>query len=215
MAKLSDKNFFTASLQGIEDLTNYVFQAMRIEADLEKKYNVGLVLGCKNYDIMSKRADEAIKIYQNGNFDYIIVTGGIGYFSHNRDESEGRIMARYMVEHGINPNNIGIEDKSRDTLQNMKNSLKLIEKVCGEKGSIILFTSDFHQKRSKGILENLTTCPICSYGVEDGKTDIDKWHTNKEGRSYVKNEARLMPILISSDKMKDQVIEPINVKIRK
>lgn len=72
----------------------------------------------------------------------IIVSGGQG---KNEPEPEAQAMAKYLVERGISPDRIIIEDKSTSTMENFKFSKMLMEKDVKE---VAFITNDFHVFRS-------------------------------------------------------------------
>ena len=213
--KLSDIKPLKALSLNEADLNNYVFKSKRVEIDIEKNYDIALVLGCGIYDIMQFRADDAVRLYKQGVVNKLFLTGGFGFLSKNRDTSEASIMRNYMLAQGISDKDIIIEDKSRDTYENMKNSLRQIEDECGKDGKIVIVTSDFHSKRSKGMLEKMTSCDVYSYGVLDGKHDLETWnHYNFSTKKLIRTEALLLSWYTKRGIINDQEINPINKKLR-
>lgn len=210
MTKLSDKNIFTAPFQNEHDINNYIFKTKRVEIKIANNYDIALVLGCSVTEVMMKRADEAILLYERGIVKKLFLTGGVGFLSMNRNNSEANVMKKYMVSKGVPVEDIFVEDRSRDTYENMKNSLEEIEKQCGKDGEIILVTSDFHEKRAKGVLEKMTPCSIYAYGVLDGKHDIDTWPY--EGflvHKMIRTEALLLAWYTKKGIIDDQEVEEV------
>ena len=82
--------------------------------------------------------------------------------------SEGESMKNYLLTQGINEDNIIVENKSVNTLENMKFSKKLIENDKGGK-NIIFSTTNYHVFRS-GIYAR--QAGIDAYGI-GSKT---KWY---------------------------------------
>lgn len=171
----------------IEKINKRVFPKEKTNIDLNKQYDIGLVLGCKNYDIMFKRVEEVINLYNSKTIKKIFLSGGIGLFSKNRKRSEASSMKEYLIERNIPEEDIVLEDKSRTTVENMKNTVKNINNE-----SIVVITSLFHSKRSYSILKKLTNNQIYYYGVSDSLCDIDNWFTNKVGKKFVKMEYHLL-----------------------
>ena len=65
--------------------------------------------------------------------------------------SESESMANYLVSQGISRDNIILEDKSVNTVQNMQFSLEKINEQCAEQGTepnLIFSTSEYHVLRS-------------------------------------------------------------------
>ncbi len=73
----------------------------------------------------------------------IIVSGGRIY---KYSEAEAPIIKRYLIDFGVPSNKIILEDKSRDTTENVKFSALLCKKMGFKRP--ILVTSAYHMKRS-------------------------------------------------------------------
>ena len=104
--------------------------------------------------LLKARVDRAIKFSkdqkQNANKDIIFVTSG----GQGKDEimAEGKAIRNYLVEQGINPENIVIEDKSTSTIENLRFSKEKIDEV-NKDGKIAFSTTNYHVFRS-GVIAN-------------------------------------------------------------
>ena len=114
-----------------------------------------LVLGTghvqgKPSQVFQARLDHAYALYNQRLAPTIIVTGGIGKES---SVSDSRVGMEYLVRHGINSNNIFIEEKSKTTKQN----LALAREIMNEHGidSVLLVSHDFHMIRAKRMARDL------------------------------------------------------------
>jgi len=109
----------------------------------------GLTNGNQVSLTLKDRLDAAITcINEYGNDGYIVVSGGHG---EDEDVSEAEAMKTYLVEQGISENSILMEDKSVNTLENLKFSREIIEKHGNKDISefkIKIVTTDFHALRS-------------------------------------------------------------------
>ena len=112
-----------------------------------------IILGCmikKNGNLtklLKGRVDRAIKfrndqLNKTGKDLVFIPSGGQG---KNEIMSEALAMKNYLVEKGIKSKNIIIEDKSTSTLENLKNSYKLIKK---KKSKVAFSTTSYHVFRA-------------------------------------------------------------------
>jgi uncharacterized SAM-binding protein YcdF (DUF218 family) len=110
--------------------------------------------------LLKSRVDRAIEFAnlqkENTNKDIIFVPSG----GKGRDEaiSEGEAIKNYLVEKGISPKNIIVEDKSTNTNENIKYSYELITKKK-KNPNIIFSTTNYHVFRA-GIIateENVKT----------------------------------------------------------
>ncbi len=105
----------------------------------------GLLGGERVSKLLSGRLDKAIKIYKRCKTPAkIIVSGGQG---PDEKISEAEAMKRYLLEQGIPEEDILLEDKSVNTLENLRNSKALIESR-GEHGPIAICTSNYHVLRA-------------------------------------------------------------------
>lgn len=148
--------------------------AAKHEPALDRDYIV--ILGCKVrkdgtlYPLIRGRVDRAIAFYQKqlaatGHEAIFVPSGGQG-----RDEtiSEAGAMKRYLLEQGIEERLILTEDQSKNTLQNMTFSKKLIEERTPE-AKVAFSTTNYHVFRS-GIISRQA-------GFEpDGMGSPTKWY---------------------------------------
>lgn len=115
-----------------------------------------VVLGCRVYD---NKPSKTLKGRLDAAYDYLIthedsvciVSGGKGT---NETMSEGDCMYEYLVERGISPARIYVENKSRTTRENLEFSKKIIEEN-GLNPSIAIVTSEFHEYRAGLIAKDL------------------------------------------------------------
>ena len=119
-----------------------------------KEQKTLIVLGCQVRGnvpslMLKARIDSACE-YLNKNPDATaILSGGQGA---DESISEAECMYENLIKAGIDKNRLILEDKSVNTDENIKNSLKIIEDNSLSK-DIAVVTSDFHQKRADMICE--------------------------------------------------------------
>jgi uncharacterized SAM-binding protein YcdF (DUF218 family) len=98
--------------------------------------------------ISKSRVETALKVNKN---DIIIFSGKYSRLKlYTPRINEARAMHEYARSLGFKGNYI-LEDKSMDTVQNIRNSMKLIKK----NHEIIIVTSQFHEYRVKYILKKM------------------------------------------------------------
>lgn len=114
-----------------------------------------IVLGAKliGYEpstMLRLRLDEAIKLYEAGYAQTIIVSGAKG-----TDEviSEAAAMHAYLVKHGIPSEKILTEDQSFNTFQNLNNCRTLMKQHNLER--VIIVSNASHIRRSLVLAQNL------------------------------------------------------------
>ena len=148
-----------------------------------------IILGSKiNKDgtltpLLKGRVDRAIefakKQYESTKKKIVYVPSG----GQGRDEvtSEALAIKRYLLENGVDKDQIVIEDKSTSTIENMKFSKGKIDEI-NAKGNIIFSTTNYHVFRS-GVI-------ACNQGIDcewiGSKT---KWYfyTNALIREFIAN----------------------------
>ncbi len=94
-------------------------------------------------DELVGRLETALATYQKYPNSYILVTGGVPKNGH----TEGELMNKWLLEHGVPETKIIVESESKDTAQNAQFSF---EKMY-EKGNIktaSLITSEYHLRRA-------------------------------------------------------------------
>lgn len=120
----------------------------------EKKDDYAIVLGAGLDNgrtpnlILSERLDAAIECEEDNPNQYIVLSGGQG-----SDEyvSEAQAMSEYLQEKGIDKEKIILEDRSRNTDENIKFSKEKIEEYSGksiDKVNVKIITTDYHAFRS-------------------------------------------------------------------
>lgn len=98
------------------------------------------------------RADEAIKLYQNGWAPRLIFSGAAADTS---GPSNAAVMKQRAIDAGVDANAVTIEDTSRNTSQNASATTTIFE----EQGirSAILVTSAYHERRAGLEFQKRTT----------------------------------------------------------
>lgn len=89
------------------------------------------------------RADEAIKLYQNGWASTLIFSGAA---ADTTGPSNAEVMKQRAIDAGIDPNTIIIETQSQNTSENAAETTSIFEKQ-GIKSAIIV-TSAYHERRA-------------------------------------------------------------------
>ena len=142
-----------------------------------------LVLGNRNPSITKKRVDRALEYFNSSPkeyFDealqeeticqYLLFSGGS---SDGISKPEGAVMMESLVKDSIPEKFCLIEKESRNTIENLVKSRKLIESLFGDKvcyfPTIVVCTSSFHIKRS---------AVLASFILKD--YPLEFIHTNEE-----------------------------------
>lgn len=94
---------------------------------------------------LARRLDKAYEYLQENPQTTVILSGGQG---DGEEITEAEAMAEYLEEKGIPKERMLLEDKSKDTYENIKFSRELMD---SQDVQIVLVTNDFHIFRSIGI----------------------------------------------------------------
>lgn len=89
------------------------------------------------------RADEAIKLYQNGWADYIVFSGAA---ADKSGPSNAAVMKQQAIDAGVPESSILIETMSETTEENATNTAEILEQY--DISSVILVTSFYHERRA-------------------------------------------------------------------
>jgi len=147
-----------------------------------EKYDVGIVLG--GFSGLNKRNNEiafnwagdrlfqAIALYKKGQIKQILLSGGSANLT-DRKIKEADLAIQYLKLIGIPDSAILIENQSRNTIENARYSLALIEK-SKSKAKILVITSAWHIPRAKLIFDKQAKQKIEYYPTNfSGDTEFD------------------------------------------
>lgn len=110
--------------------------------------------------VLRYRLDAAIKYLNENPNTMCIVSGGQG---SNEKISEAEAMAEYLLKNGIEKNRIILEDKSKNTVENIKYS-KLLMKEPYE--SVGIVTNNFHVFRATQIAKAQGLKGVCGIAAK-------------------------------------------------
>ncbi len=149
------------------------------------QYETGILLtGMINFDKKangyfgnaSDRFIATITLYNRGIIKKILITGGTGALV-NPLPPEADFLRDYFIANKVNPADIMIENKSRNTHENGVFSKKLADSAQ-LKGPFLLITSTQHMRRSKAVFEKAGWTGIdyfpCDYDVTDNYFQWDE-----------------------------------------
>ena len=97
--------------------------------------------------LLQKRIEKAIELFKSQKeHPYIIASGGQG---NDEEFSEAYVIKKYLVDHGITPDKILMEDKSTTTYENLLFSKQMIEHMRADKDYHCVFvTNNYHVLRT-------------------------------------------------------------------
>ncbi|UKT62626.1 YdcF family protein [Pedobacter mucosus] len=147
-----------------------------------QKYDVGIVLGgfsefnkrnqSISFGFAGDRLFQAIKLYEKGEIKKILITSGSASLLDTAAKEADYTLA-FLKQLGIPDSSILIENRSRNTVENAKYSLAIIDKY-NPKAKILVITSAWHIPRSKLIFDKQTQSKLTYYPTNFiGKTEYD------------------------------------------
>ncbi|AGK95304.1 YdcF family protein [Clostridium pasteurianum] len=97
--------------------------------------------------IQLQRTEKALEFIKRNPNVKVIVSGGQG---KGEDISEAESMKEYLIKHGVNSENILKEEKSKNTMENMKYTAEILNKIDSRPNpKIAIVTSNYHVFRAK------------------------------------------------------------------
>lgn len=127
-----------------------LFIAVHARTALVGEPETMVIFGCKVETwgpsiMLQDRLDAALAYLEDHPDMTVVVTGGKGDDEH---VSEARAMYDYLTERGVDGEKILMEDRSRNTWQNVNYTFELLEKEGRElTGDVVLVSSGFHLAR--------------------------------------------------------------------
>lgn len=127
--------------------------------DVEGEPRIMVILGCQ---VMSWGPSILLQDRLNTALDYlkdhpdmtVVVSGGQG---PDEPTTEAEAMYDYLVEKGVAPGRILLEDESHNTVQNMRYTLALLEREGYDPGGGVLVVSNgFHLARARVLWDRVT-----------------------------------------------------------
>ncbi|MGG4127404.1 YdcF family protein [Paenibacillus illinoisensis] len=126
-----------------------VFTQLNANDPEQADYVIILGSGIKGTELsltLKQRLDASLDYIRNHPQTPVIVSGGQG---PGESIPEALAMKNYLVEQGITPAQVIMEDKSTSTQENMAFSKRIIDEAGLEHPEIMIVTSDYHMFRSK------------------------------------------------------------------
>lgn len=159
---------------------------------LKEKCDIGVVFG--GISMIPNRVERAISLYEKGQINRILVSGGIGYLNTDRKNSEANKLKNYLLNKGIPEKDILVEDKSRNTHENIKFFLEILkQEYTLENIKLALISSDFQIRRCIALSSlYFDKEKLFGSGIKDGITDIDNWKKSLYGKRLILTEALLL-----------------------
>ena len=117
--------------------------------------DAAVVLGAAVYrgfpsPVFRERINQAIRLYESGQVQAVIFTGGIG---RNDDISEGEAARLYALQMGVPDEDIYVETTSTNTYGNLENTIEILESQGFE--TILVVSDPLHMRRAMAYAADL------------------------------------------------------------
>jgi uncharacterized SAM-binding protein YcdF (DUF218 family) len=114
----------------------------------KKQRDAAIVLGAALWHnnpspALRERLNTALALYRDGKINYFILAGGLG---NDEQQSEAQAMKTYLLKHQVPADKMILEDKSRNTKENLQNTKSLLKNKSIH--SFYLGTHDYHMYRA-------------------------------------------------------------------
>ena len=138
------------------------------------------------------RIPVAVKAYKEGRAPKILLSGGsVHEFSEGR-MTESEHMRMRAVESGAAPEDIIVENASRNTVENMLGSLMELQRSfwINRVKRVLLVTTNFHMRRSLALARYLFPAHIevLPCPADDNNTRRENWMKSADGRKRAVDE---------------------------
>ena len=125
-----------------------------------------VVLGAAQYNgrptsVLRARLDHVVTLYDRGLAPLVVVTGGK---QEGDATTEAEASRDYLVEHGLPPESILMENEGRDTWQSLQGVAALL--TARQLTRVVLVSDGFHLLRSKLMARDLGLKPFASAAPE-------------------------------------------------
>ncbi|MDJ0754875.1 MAG: YdcF family protein [Ardenticatenaceae bacterium] len=125
------------------------------ERDDTRHADAAIVLGAavrnnRPTSIFRERINHAVDLYHDGTVEKLIFTGGVG---RGDTMSEAAVARRYAISQGVDENDILIEEKSTNTIENLTFAYAVAQEE--EVETFLIVSTPYHMKRAIWIADDL------------------------------------------------------------
>lgn len=130
---------------------------------------------------LQERLDYAYGLFEQGNVNHFIVSGGLDHNGSTLTEAEG--MRDYLLAKGVPGDRIVLENDARSTYENLRFSQPIAAKRGWDR--LIIVTHDYHASRSADIAEYLGYTNTVTAGTKSEKLSVT-YNQSREVLAYTK-----------------------------
>lgn len=119
----------------VEENTVFIIYGAKVRGEAENAYPG---------NALKLRLDKALSVMEDVPGSVCIVCGGKG---ENENAAEGDVMKKYLVSRGMEEERIYVDAESKNTLENIKYSMQIIEDENLDKRAVACVSTGFHIPR--------------------------------------------------------------------
>lgn len=179
----------------IKKITNYIF----LKSDPQKA-NLALVFGTRHQEAINK----VFELYRDGLVPKILVSGGINRVT---GENESLEMSNKLIRLGVKKEDLILEDKSTNSLENVLFSKQIIDEKIGfnKIKKIIAVVKHYHSRRALMTLKKHfpKTIKLIPVAYEIYGFTMDNWFNNELGKEKVLSEWKKIPEYLAKGDIKE------------
>lgn len=176
-----------------EDLTNEIIDRLLFEGLEDTGENIDCIIVLGSLKATKYRIPVAINAYNAGRANKIMLCGGKVREFSDGECMEAEHMYKRVMELGIPKENIILEKKSQNTVENILCAMVELQHAfwLNNVKKVLLVTTAYHMRRSLAIARylfpihiDIIPCP-----ANDTNTNRDNWMNTPEGLERAKGEA--------------------------
>lgn len=115
--------------------------------------DVMIIFGCHIKQLLDERLLKALNVLKSKRVSTIILSGGVG---EKGDFDESVYMSSFLKENGVT-NNIIVENKSKNSLENVINCIQILKEKDLIDKKILLVSNQFHIKKLSGMFKQINS----------------------------------------------------------
>lgn len=152
MRKISKILFIMMATYPVYVMSSIYFYSFKSS---NEKADAAIVLGAAVWDgnpspVFEERIKHAIKLYNSGQVNKLVFTGGLG---DGDSKSEAAVAKEYAIKHGVSSKVIIVEEQSKFTFENLHFASQQV--VVNQIDFVLLVSDPLHMKRSMMIAEDI------------------------------------------------------------
>jgi hypothetical protein len=139
-----------------------------------------LIFGNRQRENVYNMALRAAQLYRQGSIKKIIVTGGVPFEDEKDNVTEAQYARKILIARGVKPSHILFDNQSTNTLENVMNARRLIQKTEGVLRREPMLCMGMNHATSRFLMTLAKNWPQVTpsfIGFDRFDRPKDQWHT--------------------------------------